>query len=117
MPVDFTNKRKEKTNYEYLRDMLKGNEEGIEFLEGFDKEMKNIIEEKETRITDLEIELDAAEGKEPEYDNDTDIGFGFKESLRWSAHNLSVKSMMEELENCFERNLNPQQIEAVLRAL
>lgn len=54
---------------------------------------------------------------EPEYQNETDLGFGMKESLRWSAPNLAVSSMMEELEKCFERNVTSQQVEAALRSL
>lgn len=118
MPVDFTNKKTEKTNYQYLREAIGDNAEAIEFLEGFDGEMKRLLEEKDDKIKELELELDdAPDEDEVSYDNETDLGFGMKEPLWWSAPNIAVSSMMEELENCFKRNITAQQVEDALRSL
>lgn len=118
MPLHFTNKKIEKTNYQYLREAIGDNAEAIEFLEAFDGEMKRLLEEKDDEIKELKSKLmNVPDKDEVFYDNKTDLGFGMKESLRWSAPNIAVSSMMEELENCFERNLTPQQIEVTLRSI
>ena|ERR1700721_105977 len=91
MQVDFT-KKNEKTNIEYLREMLKTNmsdsyrPEAEEWLDAIAKEMA----EKQEKIDELE---------DMESDNEVDTGNGLKESLKWSCPNLQIHSLMETLED------------------
>lgn len=123
MSVDFTNKKKAKTNYEYLQEILSGNNEGLEFLEGYrdekDKEIEDLkndlsckdaeIDEKDTTITNLE--------EEQEYADVIDTRLGATGEIKWQADNLAAKSMMEELDNAIGRGVSLLKIENVLRSL
>jgi|GEM_PF-4701858 len=123
MPVDFTNNKKAKTNYEYLQEILSGNEDGLEFLEGYkgekDKEIEDLkddlsskeaeIDEKDTAITNLE--------EEQEYADVIDTRLGATGEIKWQVDNLAAKSMMEELDNAINRGASLLKIENILRAL
>jgi hypothetical protein len=113
MPADLTKDTK-KTNYMYLRDSIKDNEEAIEFLEAFDKEMKTIIEDKDETIRNLELELDDATVEKRAFSNQIETGM---EPLNWDCDNIAIQSMMEELGEALGRSKTPLNIENILRAI
>ena len=122
MPVDFT-KQSHKSNLDYLRDYVAGNEEAIEFLDAVAAEiidLKDQIKEAEDESNELEDKLDDLEHKfdeEKDYEGDIDTLFGPSESLRWSCQNYDVMELMEALDECIHRNVPIKKISAILRAL
>lgn len=123
MPVDFTNKKKNKTNYEFLQEILASNEEGLEFLEGFKSEKENEIDTLKDEISTKETEIDDRDStikemeEEWEYSDVIDTKLGANGDIKWEADNLAAKSMMEELDNAIRRGIPLMNIENILRQL
>lgn len=122
MAVDFTNKKKSKTNYEYLKELLAGNNEGLEFLEGFKDEKEKEIEELKDEVANKESEIDEKDTEitnlqEEELHDTIDTNLGATGKIKWQSDNIACQSMMEELENAISRGITIQKIEGILRAL
>ncbi len=85
-----------KTNAQYLEELLitikglcpKEGKEAMEFFEEMKNDHETEIEGKEEKIKELEDE------KEPEYDNESDLGL---DTLKWSLENgnLAISELME----------------------
>ena len=120
MAVDFT-KKKEKTNIEYLREMLNTNmsdsyrEEALEFLEAVEKEQKAYRE----KITVLETDPESLVDEEDEESSDHHylewIETGM-EPLGWTCPNLAIQGLMEVLGDKLQKH-GHLKIEAHLNAL
>lgn len=123
MPVDFTNKKKEKSNYDYLKEALVGNTEGLEFLEGFKSDYEKVVENLTDEISKKDEEIDEKDttitemGREAEYFEEVDTRLGANDNIRFDAPNLAAKNMMEELQNAIHRGISLVKIENILRAL
>jgi hypothetical protein len=122
MPVDFTNNKKVKTNYEYLQEILKGNDEGLEFLDAYKDEKEKEIEKLEDEVTSKEAAIDEKDTEitnlqEEELHGIIDTRLGAIGDIKWQANNIACQSMMEELDNAISRGVSLIKIENVLRAL
>ena len=124
MPV-FT-KENEKTNVDYLRELIKGNDEANEFLDAIKDELdgaNELIKGLEDDIKTLESDKHELKTEivnleeEKEYEDVIDTNMGPKEYIRWEAPNLAAKSMMEELGQAISMGIPLLKIEGVLRAL
>lgn len=121
-----SNKKQQKSNVEYLRDYIAGNDEANEFLNAIESELSQKDEEisslesdnhfNDLKINDLENEIETLE-EEKEYEDTIDTKMGTKEAIRWQAPNQACKTMMEELDNAISRGVPLLKIENVLRAL
>lgn len=98
-----------KTNLDYLRDCIKGNDEAVEFLDAVVKEIKV----KDKRISSLEDDCDCGEYEEMSYENTIDTGM---EPLGWSCPNLGIISLMEIFEEKLEK-LGHIRLENALKSL
>jgi len=98
-----------KTNIEYLRDCIKGNEEANEFLDAVIKEIKA----KDKRVKALEDDCDCDEYEDRSYENTIDTGM---EPLEWSCPNLGIISLMETFEEKLEK-LGHIRLEAAIKSL
>lgn len=123
MSVDFTNKKKEKSNYDYLKEALVGNAEGLEFLEGFKDEKQKEIDHLRDEVTAKENEIDERDttitemNEKAEYSDVINTRLGSAGDIKWQVDNLAAKSMMEELDGAISRGLSLLKIENILRAL
>lgn len=123
MSVDFTNKKKEKTNEDYLKEILSGNDEGLEFLLGFKKDYENLLEDLQDELNEKKIKIDENDdiirelNDSADYEDVIDTRMGGLEGIRWSAPNLSAKLMMEELNEAISRGVSLMKIGNVLRSL
>lgn len=122
MSVDLTKNKKEKTNYQYLKDILAGNEEGLEFLEGFRSDYDKVIENLNDEISAKEAEIDEKDTEitnlqEEDLNSRIDTKMGSTGEIKWQADNIACQSMMEELNEAISRGVSIQKIENVLRAL
>ena len=105
----------EKTNYDYLKEFLKGNDEGLEFLEAMvkqdndrTKELQSEIEDYKYKITQFESELTWLYYPSKIYDNQIDFGIGILEYKE--PDNLNLQIFMEELRSKHEHNANFNQL-------
>ncbi len=114
---------KEKTNVDYLRELIKGNEEANEFLDAIVNDQSRLISEIEyaseteldlnDEISTLKGEIRDLEGKN--YRNYIDAGIG---NIGWEADALPLQSLMETLdENLNLKKISPLKIENLLNAL
>lgn len=105
---------KEKTNIDYLRECIKGNDEANEFLDGIVAEHSRDISHLNHKINGLKEQLDE-EQPEAEYANAIDAGIG---EIKWEADALPLQSLMETLcEKLNLKKINPLKIENLLNAL
>lgn len=110
-----------KTNIDYLREFIVGNDEANEFLDGVVKdldqlrsEVENASEEStdlEDQISNLKVEVRDLEGKN--YRNYIDAGIG---TIGWESDSLPLQSLMETLEEKLKKH-SPLKIENLLNAL
>lgn len=125
MSVDFT-KDNQKSNYQYLRDLImigmaeKQTPEALEFLEAMDNEKLSAIKDREIKIKNLESELedatDSDDDEEVSYENQLDYGNGLNDSLKWSCGNIAIDSMMDVLAEKLTK-YGPVKIEEALSIL
>lgn len=107
--------KSEKTNMDYLRDCIEGNDEAIEFWDA----VKDEIEEKDLLIIDLRDEVDTLEGKVDdleievtEYEEQMlggglqtlDLGIGIIEFKQ--PDNLKLQMIMDDLKDNPEKLLS-----------
>ena len=104
----------EKTNMDYLRDCIEGNDEAIEFWDA----VKDEIEEKDLLIIDfkdevstLEEKVDDLDGELSEYEDmpdedleTLDLGFGVIEFRQ--PNNLKLQMIMDDLKDNPEKLLS-----------
>jgi alanyl-tRNA synthetase len=94
-----------KTNMEYLKEFIEGNEEALEFLEAMEKEridevdeLKNRLKDKDEEISGLESDLSDAQQQKENYEViDCVIG-----TIEYRTDNLKLQSIMEDLKEQLE---------------
>lgn len=90
-----------KSNMEYLKELIEGNDEALEFLEAIENEhtdevddLKSQIKDKDKEISDLKSDLeDAKEEADMSYFEVIDCGIG---TIEYSTDNLKLQSIMED---------------------
>ena len=99
-----------KTNLSHLKEILKGNDEGLEFLEAIEKDHKAAIEKLEYRkgqlkekIKELECVIEIDEDVEL-CDSQIDFGVGLLQFKQPS--NLKIQQVMENLTKEYQVNSN-----------
>lgn len=105
-----------KSNIDYLREQIKGNDEANEWLDAISKELdeaKGSVNLESAVAESLRGELD---GFECGYglSNTLDAGMG---EINWQSDSPQLESMMEELGEAIDRGIIPVDIEGILRAL
>ncbi len=103
-------KKAEKTNYDYLKEFLKGNDEGLEFLEAMVKQDNDRTEELQSQINGYEIKIDELESEIEEFNEqevcDNYIDFGFGKLHYKEPDNNKLHSFMEGFKERQETNAN-----------
>lgn len=122
MSIGFTAKRKEKNNYQYLKEILAGNEEGLEFLEAFREDYDKVVEILNDEISSKEAEIDEKDTEitnlmEKDLNCTINTRLGSTGDIKWQADNIACQSLMEELDNAIARGVPLVKIENTLRAL
>jgi hypothetical protein len=116
-----------KSNVDYLRDILKDNDEGLELLSAIENELTKAqglvqdagsdLEDKNEKIETLEATISDLEREIDELGYSDEIDWGSpKEPLKWSCGNLAIDGMMSVLGEKLDK-YSPQQIENVLTSL
>lgn len=96
-----------KSNMDYLKEFIEGNEEALEFLEAIENEhtdevddLKTQLEDKDEEISDLKSDLeDAKEEADRSYFEVIDCGIG---TIEYSTDNLKLQSIMEDFKEKLE---------------
>lgn len=104
----------EKTNYDYVKEFLKDNAEGLEFLEAMVEDNDDTIDRLSTRITSLiqeksgiQYELDMVEERVV---CDSQIDFGICLLHYATPDSLKIGQFMEELKDKYETQANFSQL-------
>lgn len=103
-----------KTNYDYVKEFLKGNDEALEFLEAMLDENDNITDDLNDQLESLAIEkyglqikLDLTEGN---VICDSQIDFGICLLHYATPDSLKIGQFMEELKDKYETKANFSQL-------